>query len=138
MLENILIKFEFQGHCLTRSLSYECKCWAIVSLFNTHLSQWTLVCDRRWMGALAQSIYMSGLLIGAVMLGNSADRFGRKPVFFAAAVLQLVVGTVVAFVPDFYSFLVLRFLYGVGTVGTLSSSFVLSEYNRVGRNKFSA
>lgn len=87
--------------------------------------EWELVCERRWVGALAQCVYMSGLLIGAVLLGNQADRFGRKPVFFAAAVLQLVVGTVVAFVPDIYSFLVLRFLYGVGTVGTLSASFVL-------------
>lgn len=90
--------------------------------------QWELVCNNRWKGALAQSVYMSGLLIGSVLLGNQADRFGRKPVFFAAAVLQLVVGVVVAFVPDFYSFLLLRFLYGVGTVGTLSSSFVLSEW----------
>lgn len=87
--------------------------------------EWEMVCDNRWMEATGKSVYMAGLLIGAVLLGNQADRFGRKPVFFAAAVLQLVVGVLVAFVPEFYSFLALRFLYGVGTVGTLSSSFVL-------------
>ncbi|KAK3925857.1 Organic cation transporter protein [Frankliniella fusca] len=104
-----------------------CERWVFDDTYyvSSRAIEWEMVCDKRWMEALAKSVYMSGLLVGAVLLGNQADRFGRKPVFMAAAVLQLVVGTLVAFVPDFWSFLVLRFLYGVGTVGTLSSSFVL-------------
>lgn len=60
------------------------------------------------MGAVAQSMYMFGVFVGAVTLGNAADKYGRKKIFCISAVLQLVFGVGVAFTNEYYSFLVLR------------------------------
>lgn len=88
---------------------------------------WSLVCDRRWMGAIAQTIYMFGVFTGAVTLGGLADRIGRKAVFCWSALLQLLVGVAVAYVPEYFSFLVLRFVYGIfGSAGAYITGFVLS------------
>uniref|UniRef100_A0A6P7GG86 Organic cation transporter protein-like n=1 Tax=Diabrotica virgifera virgifera TaxID=50390 RepID=A0A6P7GG86_DIAVI len=73
---------------------------------------------RLWMGALAQSIYMIGVFTGAVVLGKMADKYGRKPIFCWSAILQLILGVSVAFTPEYISFLVLRYLYGIfGSAG---------------------
>ncbi|XP_028173894.1 organic cation transporter protein [Ostrinia furnacalis] len=89
--------------------------------------EWNLVCDRRWMGALAQTIYMLGVFTGAVVLGGMADKYGRKKIFCWSGVLQLVFGVVVAFVPEYWSFLVVRFLYGIfGSAGSYITGFVLT------------
>lgn len=36
--------------------------------------QWNMVCDRRWMLAVAQITYMFGVFTGAVTLGSLADK----------------------------------------------------------------
>lgn len=88
---------------------------------------WDLVCDRRWLGSIAQTIYMFGVFTGAVTLGGLADRIGRKTVFCWSGLMQLVLGVTVAYVPEYYTFLVLRFLYGIfGSAGSYITGFVLS------------
>lgn len=94
---------------------------------TTRATEWDLVCDRRWMRSVAQSTYMLGVFFGAVFLGGLADRIGRKPVFCWSALLQLILGVAVAFMPEYYSFLVLRFAYGiVGSAGAYITGFVLT------------
>lgn len=44
-----------------------------------------------------------------------------------SAVMQLILGVGVAFVPEYYSFLVVRFLYGIfGSAGSYITGFVLT------------
>lgn len=89
--------------------------------------EWDLVCDKRWMGSIAQTIYMLGTFTGAVTLGGLADKIGRKLVFYWSAVFQLIIGVGVAFTPEYFSFLFLRFLYGiVGSAGAYIPGFVLT------------
>uniref|UniRef100_A0A2A4J2Z5 Major facilitator superfamily (MFS) profile domain-containing protein n=1 Tax=Heliothis virescens TaxID=7102 RepID=A0A2A4J2Z5_HELVI len=89
--------------------------------------EWNLICDKRWMGALAQTIYMLGVFTGAVVLGGMADKYGRKTIFCWSGVLQLVFGVLVAFIPEYWSFLVVRFLYGIfGSAGSYITGFVLT------------
>nr|CAI5826853.1 unnamed protein product [Callosobruchus analis] len=113
----------------TRSATYKCNSWVFDNTYYGITSsrtgfffravEWQLVCDRRWMAALAQSTYMFGVFTGALWLGNLADKVGRKPVFCWSAVLQVVFGIGVAFTPEYFSFLVMRFLYGiVGSAGS--------------------
>lgn len=89
--------------------------------------EWNFVCNRRWMGAIAQTIYMFGVFTGAVVLGGLADKVGRKTVFCWSALLQLLLGVGVAFTPNYISFLVLRYLYGIfGSAGSYITGFVLT------------
>lgn len=89
--------------------------------------EWNFVCGQRWMGAVAQSAYMFGVFIGAITLGNAADKYGRKVIFCWSAILQLILGVGVALVPTYYPFLVIRFLYGIfGSAGSYITGFVLT------------
>ena len=37
--------------------------------------QWDLVCDRRWMASVSQSVYMFGCVTGSLLLGHLSDRW---------------------------------------------------------------
>lgn len=47
-------------------------CFA-VTLFS-HLSQWDLVCTLRPLKQMSQTIYMGGVLTGAIVFGGLSDR----------------------------------------------------------------
>jgi len=107
----------------------ECDQWVYDPTYypSSRAIEWNFVCSQRWMGAVAQSIFMFGVFVGAVTLGNAADKFGRKTIFCWSAVLQLILGVAVAFTPEYYSFLVLRFLLGIfGSAGSYITGFVLT------------
>lgn len=88
---------------------------------------WNFVCDRRWMGNIAQTVFMLGVLTGAVFLGGLADKIGRKTVFCWSALLQLILGVAVAFIPEFYSFMAARYFLGIfGSAGAYICGFVLT------------
>lgn len=106
-----------------------CTKWVFDSKYRTssRAIEWELVCDRRWMGSLAQTIYMLGVFTGAVVLGGLADKVGRKPIFCWSGVLQLIFGIIVAFMPEYWSFVSIRFLYGIfGSAGSYITGFVLT------------
>ncbi len=72
-----------------------------------------------------------GALLGAVAFGWVADRFGRKPVVVASALLCCVCAGSTAFVADgaWIAFAALRFLVGFGYGGAGASQFALvTEY----------
>ncbi|KAJ9584030.1 hypothetical protein L9F63_021634, partial [Diploptera punctata] len=109
--------------------SVKCNQWVYDNTYylSSRAIEWNLVCDKRWMGAVAQSAYMFGVFTGAVVLGSLADKYGRKIILYISAVLQLVLGVAVAFIPEYYTFLVIRFLYGIfGSAGAYITGFVLS------------
>lgn len=79
------------------------------------------------MGAIAQTMYMMGVFTGAVVLGGMADKYGRKKIFCISGVMQLILGVGVAFVPEFWSFVFIRFLFGIfGSAGAYIPGFVLT------------
>ncbi|GBP42315.1 Organic cation transporter protein [Eumeta japonica] len=107
----------------------KCTQWVYDDRYRTssRAIEWDLVCDNRWRGALAQTMYMLGVFTGAVVLGGMADKYGRKSIFCWSAVLQLVFGVIVAFIPEYWTFLAIRFLYGIfGSAGSYITGFVLT------------
>lgn len=107
----------------------DCKKWVYDTTHykSSRGMEWNFVCNRRWMGAMSQALYMVGTLTGAAVLGNMADKYGRKIIFCWSAVLQLLLGVAVAFTPEIISFWVLRCLYGIfGTAGSYNPAFVLT------------
>ncbi|CAH1971048.1 unnamed protein product [Acanthoscelides obtectus] len=92
---------------------------------STITTEWHLVCDKKYLVSVSQSVLMLGILLGSVLFGYLSDRFGRhKPMVFAIA-LQSMAGLVAAFSPWFFLFVIMRFLAAVATAGTLLISFVL-------------
>ena len=106
-----------------------CTAWTYDTTYfqSSRAIDWNFVCSRRWMGAIAQSSYMFGVFVGAVTLGSMADKYGRKIIFYVSSVAQLILGVSVALVPEYYTFLVVRFLYGIfGSAGAYITGFVLT------------
>ncbi|CAH1799763.1 unnamed protein product [Owenia fusiformis] len=90
------------------------------------VSQWELVCGRKWMIALVQSIYMGGILVGAVAGGQLSDRFGRRPTLCICIVLTVIASYVVAFSPNFIIFAILRFCLATFSMGAYTVAFVVN------------
>ncbi len=71
------------------------------------------------------TMFFLGMLIGAFVFGRLADRIGRRPVLFAAIILDAVFGVASAFAPDLHWLYVARFLTGVGVGGTLPVDYAM-------------
>ncbi|CAD6215560.1 GSCOCG00000371001-RA-CDS [Cotesia congregata] len=117
-------------HYLTNdSIVKQCDDWIYDDTYykSSRGIEWNFVCSNKWKGAVAQSTYMLGVFTGAVTLGSLADKYGRKIIFCISATGQLILGVIVAFIPEYYTFLCLRFLYGIfGSSGAYITGFVLT------------
>ena len=69
---------------------------------------------------VAMSTALVGCLIGAMVAGAAADRYGRKPLLMAAAVLFTVSAIATGLFNDFTMFNIARFIGGVG-IGVASA-----------------
>ena len=72
------------------------------------------------MQGVAMSTALVGCLVGAMVAGAAADKFGRKPLLVTAAVLFTVSAVATGIFNDFILFNVARFIGGVG-IGVASA-----------------
>jgi MFS family permease len=66
---------------------------------------------------LSASFYLAGAVIGALIFGWLADRYGRRRLFYVTLVVYLVGTALTAFSTDFFTFALFRFLTGAGIGG---------------------
>uniref|UniRef100_A0A8D0G4T8 Major facilitator superfamily (MFS) profile domain-containing protein n=1 Tax=Sphenodon punctatus TaxID=8508 RepID=A0A8D0G4T8_SPHPU len=97
------------------------------SLFtNTIVSEWDLVCDAWTLKQMAQSLYMAGVLVGGIVFGGLADRFGRRSLLIWSYLQMAAMGTATAFSPGFSAYCVFRFLTGMAFSGIVLNCVSLS------------
>ncbi|XP_013412425.1 organic cation transporter protein isoform X2 [Lingula anatina] len=115
------------SHVFNRTVVAECGSWEYdnADFTSTIVTEWNLVCDRGWMRATAQSIYMVGFMVGAVGCGALSDRFGRVKMLLVCIAFEVVTGVVTAFAPEYWSFVFLRMLVGMCAGGSFTIAFVV-------------
>ena len=72
---------------------------------------------------LATAAVQGGALIGALLGGVFADRFGRKKVFIGTMVLFIVLAIAQAFVRDIWDLIILRLLIGIPLGSDISNGY---------------
>ncbi|XP_070705830.1 solute carrier family 22 member 16 [Pempheris klunzingeri] len=88
------------------------------------VTDWDLVCEQEWLAKLCQPTFMVGVLIGALVFGDIADRVGRVRILMFTSLCQFGLGVSVAFSGNYYIFVVLRFLLAMVSSGYLVVVFV--------------
>ncbi len=106
---------------------------AVISGVEKSIQQlWSL--DDFWHGFTVASALI-GTVIGSMVAGNPAEKYGRKRVLQAIGLLYLVTSLVTAFTPSWIPFIVFRFLGGVGVgassvVGPMYISEIAPAHSR--------
>ncbi|XP_011339732.1 solute carrier family 22 member 7 [Ooceraea biroi] len=90
------------------------------------VTEWSLVCERRYLSSLGSTVYYTGVLLGALITGFLADRFGRLPVQAICLYAQGMMAVALYIVQSYSAFLVLRGLQGAFVQGLQNSTYILS------------
>ncbi len=91
-------------------------------------------------GSLTVSVWLIGIMVGAVVFGYLADKYGRKPMFIITLLWYSLATVACAFSENIWVFISLRFLAAVGIGGEYAaiSSAVVEFIPRKSRGKIDA
>ncbi|KAG7273471.1 hypothetical protein CRUP_032719 [Coryphaenoides rupestris] len=92
---------------------------------STIVTEWDLVCSLRPMKQMSQTIYMGGVLAGAVIFGGLSDRFGRKMILCWSYLQLALLGSSTGLAPSYAAFCILRFLSGMAVSGVILNAVSL-------------
>ncbi|XP_043071000.1 organic cation transporter-like protein [Drosophila grimshawi] len=93
---------------------------------NSAVTEFDLVCGREFLAATSDSMFMLGVLLGSIIFGQLSDKLGRKPIFFASLVIQLVFGIAAGLAPDYFSYTLARLVVGATTSGVFLVAYVIA------------
>ncbi|KAM3602193.1 uncharacterized protein V6R79_025968 [Siganus canaliculatus] len=87
--------------------------------FATTVSEWDLVCSLRPLRQMIQTIYMGGVLTGAIIYGGLSDRFGRRSILIWSYLQMGILGCSSALSPSYSAYCIFRFLSGMAVSGII-------------------
>lgn len=94
--------------------------WVVIGGAKPFYELYFGICDSPLMQGLAMTTALVGCLVGAMVAGAAADKYGRKPLLTASAVLFTVSAIATGLFNDFTLFNIARFIGGVG-IGVASA-----------------
>ena len=94
--------------------------WVVIGGAKPFYEEFFTIANDPVMQGVAMSTALVGCLIGAMVAGALADRYGRKPLLITAAVLFTVSAIMTGCVNDFTLFNIARFIGGIG-IGVASA-----------------
>lgn len=83
------------------------------------------VCDKAALPSLAQSIFFCGAIVGGLMFGVIADRYGRIPALVGTNMLGFIGGIASAYSFNFISFAFFRFIVGFAFDNCFTMMYIL-------------
>ncbi|XP_076465344.1 solute carrier family 22 member 7-like [Babylonia areolata] len=84
-------------------------------------TEFDLVCNRKLLGSLVQTLVIAGQGIGAVLASIVSDRYGRKPTMIGSQFALFLLGMGVGLSPSYPVLAVLKFLIGGFQQGTVTA-----------------
>ncbi|KAJ7948513.1 Organic cation/carnitine transporter like [Quillaja saponaria] len=94
---------------------------------SSTVAEFGLFCGEKYKVGLVQALFFGGCMIGAGTFGHLSDSFlGRKGSLIVVCILNTIFGCLTALSPDYWSYVLLRFLTGFSTGGVGLCAFVLS------------
>ncbi|XP_054736321.1 organic cation transporter protein-like [Anastrepha obliqua] len=93
---------------------------------NSAVTEWNMVCDRNFLVATSDAIFMLGVLVGSIGFGQLSDKCGRKPVFFISLLIQVSFGILAGIAPDYLTYTIARFIIGTTTSGVFLVAYVIA------------
>uniref|UniRef100_A0A671NLI5 Solute carrier family 22 member 13a n=1 Tax=Sinocyclocheilus anshuiensis TaxID=1608454 RepID=A0A671NLI5_9TELE len=106
---------------------------------NDTIYEFDLVCDNVNLFRGAQTIFLAGVLVGAVLFGPFSESFGRKRATQIPMVLMLIFTVVTGLAPNFYVYLASQFIVGIALGGFRINSIILAtEWIGVAQRSYAA
>ncbi|KAH8381363.1 hypothetical protein KR093_003478, partial [Drosophila rubida] len=93
---------------------------------NSAYTEFDLVCGRNFLAATSESMFMLGVLLGSIIFGQLSDKYGRKPIFFASLVIQVIFGVVAGVAPEYFTYTLARLIVGATTSGVFLVAYVIA------------
>ncbi|KAJ0182990.1 hypothetical protein K1T71_000966 [Dendrolimus kikuchii] len=93
--------------------------------YETIASQLDWVCEKDNLPATAQAIFFCGAIVGGLVFGWIADKYGRIPALVGTNLIGFTAGVGTAFCSAFWSFALCRFLVGLAFDNCFTMMYIL-------------
>ncbi|XP_054654868.1 solute carrier family 22 member 15 isoform X4 [Dunckerocampus dactyliophorus] len=91
------------------------------------VTEWLLVKEQAYKVSLAGSLFFAGLLLGNIIFGPLSDKIGRRPVYLAGLLFEVLFGYMTAAAHSYELFATSRLLVGLMNGGIGLVCFVLTQ-----------
>ncbi|KAM6964908.1 solute carrier family 22 member 2-like [Aplochiton taeniatus] len=92
---------------------------------ESFVTEFDLVCADAWLVDMFQAMLNVGFLVGSIVIGYLADKYGRKTSFLVSNLWNGILGILVAVSPNYVAMLIFRTLYGFGTKGGWMAGYIM-------------
>ncbi|XP_076034398.1 solute carrier family 22 member 1-like [Oratosquilla oratoria] len=93
--------------------------------YHTIVSEYDWVCGRGWYATFAQVMFFVGSIVGGLLAGYAADRYGRVPVLCGANLVAAVASLLTVYSQSIVDFTFYRFLMGMAFDNCFVMMYVL-------------